>query len=488
MIAGPAWRLRPLHVLVLLHRWISIGVCLLFALWFASGAVMLFVPFPALDDARWRERAEPLDLGRVTATPAAALAAVRDATSLRLVSAERSPRYVAAGASGPPQIIDAETGHEAPPIDAAAAMRIAERFGRARAKTATLVGHDQWVVHQGFDAERPYYRVSLDDAVRTDLYVSRPTGEVRQETTRRQRALNTVGSVLHWLYFTPLRRNWAAWDAVVWWVSLTGIAGASTGLIAGTVRYLQGRRLRGAGFALYRGWLQWHHILGLFAGGFLLAWIVSGWLSMDHGRLFSTSGATVQERDALRGLPLARVVEGLDAGALALAAQGTASRSAARIDFVGLGGRGHVLARDATSAALRAADGSLQRQFSAAAIAEAAAAAWPGESVTPAILSQSVGFYGRAEGVGADAVALALRSSQRLAFINPRSGEIEALLDASRRRYAWWYYALHTGRLPGSEGHGDLRISLLLAFLAAGCALSLTGVVLAWRHLRGGPR
>ena len=57
------------------------------------------------------------------------------------------------------------------------------------------------------------------------------------------------------------------------------------------------------------------------------------------------------------------------------------------------------------------------------------------------------------------------------------------LQDASRRRYAWLYFGLHTYRLPGTEAFESLRKAVLLIALAAGFALSLTGVVLAWRRL-----
>jgi uncharacterized iron-regulated membrane protein len=40
-----------MRTLVLLHRWLGIAFCLLFAMWFATGMVMHFVPFPALTEA-----------------------------------------------------------------------------------------------------------------------------------------------------------------------------------------------------------------------------------------------------------------------------------------------------------------------------------------------------------------------------------------------------------------------------------------------------
>ena len=36
------------RILVQLHRWIGIVLCLMFAAWFASGIVMIYVPFPLL--------------------------------------------------------------------------------------------------------------------------------------------------------------------------------------------------------------------------------------------------------------------------------------------------------------------------------------------------------------------------------------------------------------------------------------------------------
>ncbi|WP_260928366.1 hypothetical protein [Novosphingobium sp. 9] len=46
---------------MLIHRWIGIAACLLFAMWFASGLVMLYVPYPA-----FRRRRRPQALSRST--------------------------------------------------------------------------------------------------------------------------------------------------------------------------------------------------------------------------------------------------------------------------------------------------------------------------------------------------------------------------------------------------------------------------------------
>jgi len=59
--------LRPL---ILLHRYFGVAFCLLFAMWFASGIVMHFVPFPALSESDRIAALLPIDLARVNYSPA----------------------------------------------------------------------------------------------------------------------------------------------------------------------------------------------------------------------------------------------------------------------------------------------------------------------------------------------------------------------------------------------------------------------------------
>src|SRR5580700_3382467 len=58
-----------IRALILLHRWLGVGFCLLFAMWFASGIVMHFVPFPSLTEAERFAGLLPLDLSQVRHGP-----------------------------------------------------------------------------------------------------------------------------------------------------------------------------------------------------------------------------------------------------------------------------------------------------------------------------------------------------------------------------------------------------------------------------------
>lgn len=449
-------------------------------MWFASGALMLFESFPSLPASERLAHGEAIDFARVNIEPEAALNAAPEATTLKLVSQAGQPIYIAGGKGN--IVINASSGIRQPALDAATAQAIAERFGGAIAKRVdTNINYDQWVVHQGFDGGRPYYRVSLDDNADTVLYVASRSGEVAQRTTRQQRLLNIGGAVLHWIYFTPVRQDWSLWDQLVWWMSLLALLGASTGMVVGVYRFVQARRFKGAGFGTFRGWMRWHHILGVCAGSFLLCWILSGWLSMDHGRLFSRGGASDVELARFQGQSLTQAIKQISLTDL----QTFAGSGATELSFNSLSGQSFVLAQGGTAPRIRlAGNAAILSSLPDSLLLAAAHSAWPKANIVLHAPTQQADFYARAEGTPGNARVLSITDRQvRRVYVDAHSGEVSALLDSSRRAYAWVYYALHTYQLPGLAEHNALRISVMLCLLSAGFSLSITGVVLAYKHL-----
>src|SRR5215218_8929198 len=88
------------RALILLHRWLGILFCLLFAMWFASGIVMHFVPFPALTEAQRFSGLVEIGASSVIRSPAEAAAAVKDATRVRLLQRVDRQVYLVSGGSG----------------------------------------------------------------------------------------------------------------------------------------------------------------------------------------------------------------------------------------------------------------------------------------------------------------------------------------------------------------------------------------------------
>ena len=296
-----------MKALVLLHRWLGVGFCLLFAMWFASGIVMHFVPFPSLTEAERFAGLLPIDVSQLQHGPNEAVVAshIKDARRVRLIQRDDGPVYIVSGSSNPTalhaaDLSDAAVMSEPVALEIAKAHARQRGFDAMRAVVAGVADYDQWSVPNGYDNHRPLYRIALHDPDGTELYVSSMTGEVVLDTARYQRAWNYLGSVVHWIYPTILRRNWAAWDKIVWTLSLMALMAAVTGVALGIIKLQVSRTGLGSPF---RGWHAWHHILGLFTATFVVTWIFSGWLSMDHGLLFSRGRLTPVEASAVAPTP-----------------------------------------------------------------------------------------------------------------------------------------------------------------------------------------
>ena len=291
-----------------IHRWLGVVLCLFFAAWFASGIVLIYVPFPSLSNVDRLAASIDVDVSRVETTPAEAiesLTAGRVYDQVRLIARGTRPLYGLPPRGDVAAAIWADSGRDASINNAEDAGAIAARFsGDGVKQVEGPLDRDQWTVHEGFDSLRPYYRVALDDDLGTVLYVSQRSGEIVQKTQRTERAWNYFGAVTHWIYPTVLRQNWVAWDQVVWWLSLAGIFATVFGIWLGVVRAARAVRSNTGKISLFRGWMRWHHIMGLFGGLFVLTWIISGWLSMDHGRLLSVPSPQQTVVDRFRGITL----------------------------------------------------------------------------------------------------------------------------------------------------------------------------------------
>lgn len=467
------------------HRWAGVVLCLLFAMWFASGAVLHFVGFPSLPLVEQHAHSEPIDVSRIVIRPADALAQVAGANDLRLLSIAGKPIYALQSPENAWAGVAADTGERLAPVSAETAKAVAERFGHATANSVDgPLDYDQWIVHQHFDPYRPLYRVRLNDRAVTDLYVSTRTGEVVQRTRRSERLWNWTGAVIHWIYFTPLRKSWSAWNQVVWWVSLVALLSSSAGVWLGITRFIANRAAGREGISPFRGWMRWHHIVGLFASLIIVSWMLSGWLSMDHGRLFSFGSASADQTAALRGLPLQLIAQSTPLESLGRVAPAT------EINFNAIAGHpfltaygplyqgARILYLDEGTLALHPSlPGSLLR----AGLNDV----WPGAVRSPESAGSGDALYRRAESTADSAQGFLIDAPTALrVYVDRYSGRFVAVMDPSRRGYAWIYYALHTLQLPGLIEHPELRTILVLTLLALGFAASVTGVVLSVKRLK----
>lgn len=464
-----------MRALVLIHRWLGVALCLLFAMWFASGLVMHFVPYPALEEC---ERIAGLASFRpqaVTITPRDALKAleVHRVRRMRLVMAGGSPVYIAQRNDGMLGALDATNGKPVT-VDEVLARASARAHAQARglaAAPATIgarESYDQWTVANGFDGHRPLYRVALDDAAATQLYVSGVTGEVVLDTTRFERAWNWAGSVLHWIYPTVLRKHWSAWDSTVWWLSLAAMIGALTGTALGIVR-LSARR--SPSISPFRGWMKWHHIAGLTCALFVLTWIFSGWSSMDHGRLFSRGTIDMDERLRIEGRALSVPV---------LPQFDTVTGLVREVEWFPFAGQVVMRVVDAAGHSAIHADGQRSPWLPEGHVATAARAL--GSRCTQTRVGDDDAYPARSRTSGAPAYRIVCGDAWF--HIDGTDGHVIEKLDPSRRAYRWAFQALHTFDFPALTARPTVRTLVIVVLCVAGFAFSVTGVVLGWRRLK----
>jgi hypothetical protein len=472
-----------MRILVLLHRWLGVAFCLLFAMWFATGIVMHFVPFPALSEADRFAGLAPLDLARAGHGPAAAVAAsaIKGATRVHLTQRSDGPVFVVSGPSAIKAVRAADLADGAVQ-SGQLAVTIAADYSRRRYLDFSGVAvdgplaYDQWTISGSFDPERPLYLVALNDALGTELYVSSRTGQVVLATTRRQRAWNYVGSIAHWIYPAALRGHPAAWSTLLWWLSLLALIGASAGAVVGVLRTgTDGSRLRSP----YSGLQAWHHCLGLLCMLFVLTWIFSGWLSLDDGRLFSTGKPEDWETAAVTGSP--------DWNALpADQLQGIGSQTR-EAEWFAFGGRIYRRERTGLNAqrlavADRLSDAALaEREFLTLQEAEGVASRISPACGSAAIVDSEDPYASTPLMPNAPVFRVVCGSDWF--DIDGSNGAMLEKLDPSRRVYRWLFTALHTLDFPVLTARPALRTALVVALCGCGLVFSLTGVVLAWRRL-----
>lgn len=470
-----------MRVLVLLHRWLGVGVCVLFAMWFASGIVMHLVPFPSLTETERVAGLAPIDGSRVRHGVRDALVAsgITDARRVRLVQRADGPVYVV---DGPMRLaaIRADDLSDARVTSEQAAHEIVLVHAHRRGFDATgiardgVAAYDQWTVPNSYDRHRPLYKVALNDAGGTELYLSSSTGEIVLDTTRYERSWNYAGSVVHWIYPTILRSHWAAWDRTVWTVSLFALIAAVTGVVLGLLRL---RRTRRGLRSPFRGWHAWHHILGLLAATFVVTWIFSGWLSMDHGRLFS--------RGQLSEMESAVLTPAIDGDRLMNGA--VISAATKEIEWFALGPR--LYRRERTGIGMQAitsigpddrAPNQTQTFLSADDIAAAVKVVAP-ECVAPTVVQPDDVYPVISSMAGAPAYRTIC--GDVWFDIDGANGAVIERLESSRRAYRWAYTALHTLNVPILINHPTLRSVVIVSLCLIGFFFSVTGMVIGWRRL-----
>lgn len=464
-----------LRVLLFIHRYLAVAVGLLMALWCLSGFVMLYQQYPELTEA---ER-------------------LRGLAPLRLAGCCQSgflPEDVPAGdfhiqmQRGVPVLL--QEGDV--PFDLASGRPLRDPsqqelldIAASHANTSGLGASPRWLGEGGIDqwtllAAHPDQRIAhvgLQDSAGTELYLDRDTGDLLQDTSRRERVLAWFGAIPHWLYPLELRKHPALWSGIIVWTATIGVFLVATGLYVGIARWQ--RRRDGRRASPFRGWWYWHHIAGLVFGVLALTWVFSGLLTMNPWGLLEGSGVAYRLGPELSGAaPVSDLRRFLGAAPARLAHD-----NFVRLRSQPLGGRLFVVAERADGSRMR-----LDADGNPAPLREVELrAALSGLDTTLAQLSlldtEDAYHYSHKEKRELPVWRAILDDGQRTRlYVSPSSGDLR-FVDGDARTMRWLERGLHGLDFSGLRTRPLWDIVTLL-LLAGVTVITVSGAWMAIQRVR----
>ena len=473
---------RLLRLLHLAHRWLGTASGVLILAWFVSGLVMLYVPFPKLDTDERVSRQAPLQPDALAVSPAqAATACPGKLRGARLAMALGRPVYHFSGADAACSVW-ADTGK--PVVVTPELARAAAQAFLPGAKLGTIeaILRDQWTIYSTYRPHRPLLRISVDDAAGSVLYVSSRSGEVVAHTTRFERGWSWLGTVPHWLYFTPLRGDdTTLWRQLVLWLPATALLTVAAGLALGLQRLRLRRRYPRGQVTPYRGWKRGHHLLGLGVGALAFTWLLSGWLSNHPFGLLEFSGLPKGAAQRLAGSAFSPAAD-----LALLKRQLTAAPGGREAEWYRFDGRHYLEVRGPDSSRRLDDQARPALPIPPQALADMIAAI-EGQPVAQAELIHEADLYhyGRRNPAVLPAVRIRLADPEQTTwYIDPASGRVLSRVDAANRLHRWVFNGLHRLDFPPLGALPALRDGLITLLCLLGAALATSGCVIGMRRLR----
>jgi hypothetical protein len=321
-----------------------------------------------------------------------------------------------------------------------------------------------------------------------------------------------VSAVLHWTYFTSLRRNGPLWQQIVAWGSLAGALMCVLGMVVGIFRLrVKGRyRLRsGPSHSPYAAWMKWHHYAGLIFGVVTMTWAFSG--AMSLGRPFPSlrnRPVTAEQRLAVPGTPLDLDLVTIDRMRAAVAA--FAPHFAPKeIDVLQFRGRPYFVGyrppgpysyeeeiganeeryearREHLIVSALAPERGAFRRFSNNSMWDVAKAAMPGVPIEDAAWLQEYDAYYYNKDGNRPLPVLRVRyadADSTWLYLEPSLGTMTKQ-DRGARWNRWLYHGLHNLDFPFLYYKRPLWDMVVILLSIGGLALSGTTLVPTWRRLR----
>lgn len=484
----------------LIHRWTGVLMCILMAIWFASGIVMLFVGYPKLTP--WERLGTLPPILEKTCCVAPEVALIRsqspeEVKEIILTSIRNQPHYLLRQSNGAYMVIDAASGNVQTPVDKELALAGAQAFmpGTA-AQHAGIVNEDRWTHSRSLDPHRPLHVVDMHDGASTRLYVSSATGQVMLDAPREQRLWNFAGAWLHWLYMFRNQPVDPVWSWIVIILSAIGVVTAFTGALNGIWRWRFSRIYKNGSRSPYReAYLRWHHILGLIFGTILFIWIFSGLMSMNPLGIFNAKGLRPDMAAFQGGSPASLRLPLNVPEALSLLKEKGFQPS--ELEWRVMDGKPYILARNSkgdTKLIARSGTGfAVLDQWPDQELLQAARHLLPSPILSYQKLDRYDTYYYKRQVESMYGANERRLSALRIIYndlentwvhLDVNTGQVELSMDRSQRLGRWLFNFLHSWDLPAMLHSGWMREAVLILLSIGGLLLSSTAVVIGLRRVR----
>jgi hypothetical protein len=476
---------------IVIHRWLGVGLCLVFLVWFSSAIGIAYWDYPAVSDADRLDHAPPLDAAMIVVSPGEALRTTElsiPPSDMRLSSFDGRPAY-RIRAAGHERVVYADRAHEPVRVTPDIVRRAAGAWtGRpvSAARVERLLEPDQWTLEGATSIGWPLWKYSWPSG--EEVYVSHGSGDVVQFTTTSSRMHAYFGAIPHWLYFPPLRRRVALWKGVIIVFAGAGTLAALLGLIIGLSTLSPSRRYRRGGVRAalpYRGQKRWHAIVGLTVGVAAVTWAFSGMLSVDP---FSLNAR--QEGGRGRGDVTAALRGRLDLDAFqpkpprqALAE--LSGLEVRELELAMVGGEPVYIAtlRDGATRVVPMV-GAPRPGFDRDTLIGLIGRAVPRPFLTGvSVLDHYDAYYlDRIDRLPIPVLLVRLNDALHTRYyVDLATARILRTYSARGWANRWLYHALHSLDFPWLYAHRPLWDIVVVSSMLAGTALSITSILLAWR-------
>ena len=274
---------KGVNYLFSIHRITGCIIAGFFLMWFVTGLILIYHPYPRLTDEQLYEKKEILP-SLLPDIQSIKQKAGENIKQLHIRQSQGQTLATVTTADSCFTYCCNDTTVAVKPITFSFLEETALKWVNAPViKVDTLHERVQWILYSRYDRAMPIYKFYFDDPEKHELFISGKTGEVQQLTDKSQRLWAWLGAIPHKFYLPFIRKNLDLWDTSITIGGLlcfiTSLTGAFVGIYVLLKRHKQKKKWE---IPYRKRWYRLHHITGLLFGLFLIAWGISGMISMQR--------------------------------------------------------------------------------------------------------------------------------------------------------------------------------------------------------------